>query len=212
MAIKISALNAGWILAAVYAVGVAGFMVPQTAGLFQKLIPFNILFTMVILLSYHKKWGKEFVISALLVAFCGFLIELIGVRTGLIFGHYEYGNTLLFKMWDTPLMMMVSWLITVYSTRQIAEMIAKDTLLVSAIAAGLMVLLDFFIEPFAIRHDMWRWNSYTVPVHNYIGWFVCGVLIQYLFIRAVKFPGNKLSLPVYLIQLAFFVSLYLAGK
>lgn len=212
MAVKISPLNAGWILAVVYLVGVVGFILPQTSGLMQKLIWVNILFSMVVLFSFHKKWTKEFVFAALLIAISGFLIEVIGVKTGLIFGYYQYGYTLGYLLWDTPLMMMVTWLTTVYTSRQIAEMIAKDPFFISVLASALMVLLDFFIEPFAIRYGMWSWNSGYVPIHNYIGWFLCGLILQYLFIKAVKFPTNKLSLPVYLIQLAFFIALFLIGK
>ncbi len=204
---KVKPITIGWLLLIVYTVGVVGFCLPQTARLMQKLVWVNLLFTLVILLTYHKKWSKEFVFTSLLIAFTGFLIEVIGVKTGYIFGYYQYGYSLGFMLWDTPLMMMVNWLITAYITRQIAEMIAKDTFLVSVLAAILMVLLDFFLEPFAINHGLWQWNSGRVPLHNYVGWFVSGIIIQYLFIKAIKFPPNKLSLPIYLIQLAFFISL-----
>ena len=109
-------------------------------------------------------------------------------------------------------MMMVTWVTTIYTTRQVAEMISKEPFLTSIIAALLMVFLDFFIEPFAIRHQLWAWNSIDVPMHNYIGWFVSGLIIQYCFIKSVKFSTNKLSLPVYLIQLGFFIALFLLKK
>ncbi len=87
-------------------------------------------------------------------------------------------------------------------------MIAKDTFLVSVLAALLMVLLDYFMEPFAVRQHLWQWNNGHVPMHNYLGWFVCGVLIQYLYIKAIKYPPNKLAMPVYFIQLGFFLLMY----
>lgn len=212
MAIKFSPLNAGWILAIVYLVGVVGFVLPQTSNLMQQLIWVNLLFTLLVLLVFHKKWTREFILSMFLIGISGFLLEVVGVKTGLIFGYYQYGTVLGYAFWDTPLMMMATWFTTVYITRQIAEMIAKDAFLVAVLAAALMVLLDYFIEPFAIRHGMWAWNSVEVPLQNYIGWFVAGLIMQYLFIRSVKMPANKLSLPVYLIQLAFFIGLYLLGK
>lgn len=212
MAVKFSPLNAGWILAIVYLVGVGGFVLPQTAGLMQQLIWVNLLFTLLVLLVFHKKWSREFVLAMVLIGVSGFLLEVVGVKTGLIFGYYQYGTVLGYALWDTPLMMMATWFTTVYITRQIAEMMAKDAFLVAVLAAAMMVLLDYFIEPFAIRHGMWAWNSVEVPLQNYIGWFVAGLILQYLFIRSVKMPANKLSLPVYLIQLAFFICLYLLGK
>ncbi len=206
--VKLKPLSAGWLLVIVHCVGLIGFFIPQTRALMNRLVWVNILFTFIVLFCYHKKWTKEFVFSGLLVALIGYLLEVIGVKTGYIFGYYQYGPALGYAFWDTPLMMMVNWLTIIYITRQIAEMIAKDAFLVSIIAAVLMVAMDFFIEPFAIRHGLWQWNSGHVPMHNYVGWLVAGIIIQYLFIRAIKYPPNKLSLPVYLIQLGFFLILY----
>ncbi|MBL7836449.1 MAG: carotenoid biosynthesis protein [Bacteroidetes bacterium] len=212
MAEKLKPLSAGWLLAIIYAVGVAGFLFTQTRPIMIQLVWVNLLLTMLTLLAYHKKWTREFVLAALMVGACGFLIEVLGVNTGWIFGYYQYGPTLGYDIWNTPLMMFVNWLTTVYITRQTAELMAKDTVLVCFIASALMVLLDYFIEPFAIKNGMWLWNGVDVPVQNYVAWLVFGFILQYLFAKAVKFPTNKLSLPVYLIQLAFFVALYLFQK
>jgi putative membrane protein len=212
MAAKLKPMTAGWLLAIIYAVGVAGFLFSQTRPIVIKLVWVNLLLTVIVLLAYHKKWSKEFALSAFMVGACGFMLEVLGVNTGWIFGYYQYGPTLGYDIWNTPLMMFVNWLTTVYITRQVAEMIASDTVLVPAIAAALMVLLDFFIEPFAIKNGMWLWNSVEVPLQNYIAWFVLGFVLQYMFIKAVKFPANKLSLPIYLIQLGFFIALFLFDK
>ena len=212
MAVKFSPLSAGWILVLVYAVGLAGFFFPQTNAIMNQLVWVNLLFTLIILLLFHKKWNQVFVASIFLIACIGFLLEVVGVKTGYIFGFYQYGPTLGYSYWDTPLMMMVTWVTTIYTTRQVAEMVSKEPFLTSSLAALMMVFLDFFIEPFAIRHQLWTWNSIEVPLHNYIGWFVSGLIIQYCFIKSVKFSVNKLSLPVYLIQLAFFIALFLLKK
>lgn len=206
---KVKPLTAGWMLVFIYAFGLAGLIVPQTKPIFQKLIWGNLLLTAIILFCYHKKWTREFGLAILLVALCGYLIEVIGVRTGYIFGYYQYGPSLGYMIWDTPLMMGLNWAVTIYITRHIAEMIAKDHFLISVLGASLMILLDYFLEPFAINNAMWMWNSRVVPLHNYIGWFVCGIVIHYLFLKAIKYPPNKLALPLYLIQLGFFIGLYL---
>lgn len=209
---KVKPITAGWILVIVYIVGVVGFSLPQTKKLMPSLVWVNLLFTAVILLSYHKKWSREIVLALFLIGACGFLLEVIGVKTGRVFGYYQYGPTLGFALWDTPLMMFVNWLTTIYITRQVAEMVSKDIVMTSLLAAILMVLLDYFLEPFAIKYGLWIWNSGEVPLQNYIAWLVAGFFLQYLFIRGVKFSPNKLSLPVYLIQLAFFVTLLLINR
>jgi len=209
---KVKPITAGWILAIIYLVGVVGFILPQTKKLMPSLVWVNLMFTVVVLLAYHKKWSREIVLALFLIGASGFLLEVIGIKTGRIFGYYQYGPTLGYALWDTPLMMFVNWLTTVYVTRQVAEMVSKDIVFTSLMAAFLMVLLDYFLEPFAIRYGLWLWNSGVVPMQNYIAWFVAGFFLQYLFIRGVKFPTNKLSLPVYLIQLAFFIALFLIHR
>ncbi len=209
---KIKPISAGWILTVVYIVGIVGFSLPQTKKLMPQLVWINLLFTAIVLLSYHKKWGKESVFALFMIGSCGFMIEVIGVKTGRVFGYYQYGPTLGYALWDTPLMMFVNWLTTLYVTRQIAEMISKDIVMTSAVAAALMVLLDYFLEPFAIRYGLWLWNSGAVPLQNYIAWFVIGFFLQYIYIKSIKFPNNKLSLPIYLIQLGFFIALFLLNK
>lgn len=209
---KVKPITAGWILVIVYIVGVIGFSLPQTKKLMPSLVWVNLLFTAVILLSYHKKWSREIVLALFLIGACGFLLEVIGVKTGRIFGYYQYGPTLGFALWDTPLMMFVNWLTTIYVTRQVAEMVSRDIVMTSLLAAVLMVLLDYFLEPFAIKYGLWIWNSGEVPMQNYVAWLVAGFFLQYLFIRGIKFSPNKLSLPVYLIQLAFFVTLFLINR
>lgn len=209
---KIKPLTAGWLLVIIYCVGIIGFLFDETRPIMRSLIWVNILTTLIVLLAYHKKWSKEFALASMFVAGCGFLIEVIGVNTGWIFGYYQYGPTLGHEVWNTPVMMSANWLLSIYISRQIAEMLSKDIVVVSAIGAALMVLLDFFIEPFAIKNGMWQWSDIDVPLQNYIGWFVCGFILHYLFIKSVKFSPNKLSLPVYLIQLGFFAALYILER
>ncbi len=205
-------MTAGWIIAAVYISGVIGLLFPQTASIVKLLIWPVLLFTCFVLLSFHKKWTREFVFSVFLISSCGFLIEVAGVKTGYIFGYFQYGSSLGFKLWEVPLIMMAYWFTTIYISRQVAEMIAKDIFLISVLAASLMVLLDYFLEPFAVKYGLWSWNGGAVPVHNYIGWFISGLLMQYLYCKSIKIPANKLSLVIYLVQLGFFIALFLLRK
>jgi uncharacterized membrane protein len=207
--VRLKPLTAGWMLVVIYGTGIIGLSIPQTRQFIQVLLPYGLLFTFITLFCYHKKWTREFVLSALMAGSIGYLLEVLGVKTGYLFGYYQFGPALGFSLWDTPLILAAWWLSIIYITRQVAEMIAKDAFLTSLLSAFLIVLLDYFIEPFASRYGLWKWNSGQVPMHNYIGRFIGAVIIQYLFQKAVKYPPNKLSLPIYLIQLGFFMVLYL---
>lgn len=212
MAIKIKPMTAGWIVAAVYIFGLLALVFPDTRSVARQLIWPVILFTFIILLCFHKKWNKEFVFSVFLIAFTGFLIEVVGIKTGYVFGYYRYEPVMGYKLWETPLILMAYWFIVIYVTRQVAEMIARDTFLVSVLASGLLLLLDYFMEPFAMKFGLRTWNEGRIPMHNYIGWFVSSIIVQYIYCKSIKMPANKLSLVVYLVMLGFFIGLYLLGK
>jgi putative membrane protein len=70
-----------------------------------------------------------------------------------------------------------------------------------------MLIYDFFLEPIAIKFDMWSWENITVPVKNYIAWFIIAyILILMFYLFRVKFK-NKLSFTVFIAQLLFFILL-----
>ena len=57
------------------------------------------------------------------------LLEIIGVKTGLIFGEYIYGNTLGFKVAEVPLIIGFNWLFVILGGigigKKISEMVIK---------------------------------------------------------------------------------------
>src|SRR5687768_1546230 len=78
----------------IYIVGIVGMLVPEVNNIFIFLVPVNILIALGVVLLYHTHWTWKFVFTCLLICLGGFLIELIGVKTGVIFGDYKYGNGL----------------------------------------------------------------------------------------------------------------------
>ena len=140
----------------------------------------------------------------------GFGIEVIGVSTGQIFGHYQYGETLGFKYQNTPLSISVNWLLTAYSAAALVSLATKETtswVLKSVLAAALMVSLDSFIEPIAHKLDFWSWQNGVIPFQNYIGWFLTALPLQILFFTLIKSAKNKVAVAVLLLQFAFFLLL-----
>ena len=46
----------------------------------------------------------------------GFVVEMIGTNSGLIFGGYTYGPTLGLKVGETPVLMGLNWIMMIYLT------------------------------------------------------------------------------------------------
>jgi uncharacterized membrane protein len=197
------------VLVIFHIVGFWGLMFSGRPMYFQELTPLNLLLTNALLFSLHRNWNMQFILFAVLVTIAGFMAEVIGIHTGLLFGQYNYGGALGFKLWDVPLLIGLNWLMLVYSTGTIVSKL-KVNLLVRALAgAALMVLLDFFMEPVAMQFDFWDWQGGVIPMSNYIGWLGLAFLLHLYFQYIAVYRQNPLAPFVYLVQLLFFIGLYL---
>ena len=191
-----------------YAVGLTGLILPATRELFIKLTPFSLLLSLGLLLLYHPSYQRRFWLSFVLIFLSGFLVEVAGVRTGLLFGTYQYGDTLGWKLFHTPLLIGVNWLMLVYCTGYIAGRFVESIYFRSIVAAALMVVYDFALEPAAIRLDMWSWEGGAVPLQNYLAWFFIAFGLNYLAGRMGIYQGhNKVATPLFFIQMVFFILL-----
>ena len=61
-----------------------------------------------------------------LIFLLGFVVEVVGVQTGLIFGSYSYGATLGVKLFDTPLLIGLNWIFVSYSSYSIACQVSDN--------------------------------------------------------------------------------------
>lgn len=197
------------VLVIFHLVGFWGLQFSSDPGYFQALTPLNLLLTSVLLFSFHREWNKPFLLFMLVVPVIGFFAELVGIHTGLIFGDYEYGAALGVKLWQVPLLIGLNWLILIYVTGQIANYAGGSIWIKSFVGAQLMVLLDIFLEPVAVKYDFWHWSGNIIPVSNYLGWFGLSFLLQYYYHRIPIYKQNPISVYVYAIQLFFFVCLYM---
>jgi uncharacterized membrane protein len=63
----------------------------------------------------------------------------------------------------------------------------RNNWIIKPIVATLgMVVLDFFIEPVAIKTAMRHWKNNIIPLKNYIGWFFTALPIQLLFFKLIR--------------------------
>jgi len=179
-----------FIIAIFYIVGIVGMAVPAVRPYFQMLTPFHLILSTVILLLFHREWSANFIIFSSLAFLIGFGAEVVGVQTGIIFGDYTYGTVLGPKVFGVPLMIGVNWFLLVYITGALFHNYIVNDFLAAALAALLMVFLDFLIEPVAIALDFWTWDGDSIPLSNYIGWFVIAFFIQMIY-RKISFSKEN---------------------
>jgi putative membrane protein len=70
-----------------------------------------------------------------------------------------------------------------------------------------MTLFDFFMEKAAVKLNYWTWESGTIPIQNYIAWFVLGFVFSILGLKLGLFKTKITSKAVhlYIAQLIYFL-------
>ena len=189
-------------------VGAIGLSFEEFKPLFVSLTPAHLLFTLFLFL-----WTESFPLSHLklfvVLFMIGFWVEVVGVKTGILFGIYKYGPTLGFKLLDVPLLIGFNWFILAVSTFGIVSYLTKNKYLLIIVSATLMVALDFIIEPVAIHLDFWTWQNGIIPIQNYVMWWLVSLLMQWIiYSNKLKF-STPICFAIFISQILFFTILNL---
>lgn len=193
-------------LALFYLVGIAGFINPSTREFFSRLTPLALLLSAGFLVWFHQpKFKLKMLLVFGIIFIFSFLIEAIGVKTGVIFGEYIYGKGLGIKVLETPLMIGLNWLMLVYCTKIIAKRISENQTARLFFAPLLMVVYDLVLEQAAPLLGIWSWAGEKIPAQNYISWYLLAFLFHLLLQKTKTQFSNKLAAPVFVIQFLFFV-------
>ena len=166
-----------------------------------------ILCGIIVLLS--ESTIKKVLLPFMIISVGGYVVELIGIHTQLLFGDYRYGETLGVKAFDVPLIISLNWFIIVVASANIARLFKTNLVFMSLISGFLCVVLDVLIEPVAIQLDYWKWTDGTIPLFNYVCWFAFSVFFSWIYLRA----SRKVNIPsqfLFGIWLIFFTILNLA--
>lgn len=123
----------------------------------------------------------------------GWVIELIGSRTGVPFGRYHYTDVLKPQLLHVPLVIPLAWLMMVPPAWSVAAVLSKHLeltgpagrVVIALVAGAAFMAWDLFLDPQMVRWDFWRWReggAYVgIPVSNFLGWFLAGTAVSFLF-------------------------------
>lgn len=160
----------------------------------------------------------------------GFIVEIIAVYTGLIFGEVSFGNTLGPKLLNVPVLIGFQWFVIIFTCANVIYHFYGDVLkrfnehkilledssqrfLIMGLvidAALLSSFFDWLIEPVAQKLDFWHWNNDgSASIYNYICWFLVSCILHLFFFNA-KFniaKPNTFAINLFFIQALFFLAL-----
>ena len=207
-----------------HSIGLFGILYFQTV-FFIQLTPLNLLLSFSLLVWTQTNKNTAFFLLIAAAVLIGFFAEVVGINTGLLFGDYNYGKVLGLQLLNVPLIIGINWFIIIYccgiSTHtlliKVINKVARDTkdppILLKAMSvivdgASLAVLFDWLMEPVAVKLGFWTWHGDgTIPLYNYICWFIVSMLLLTIF-QFCKFEkNNKFAVNLLLIQALFFLIL-----
>lgn len=192
----------------IFFVGIFGHLYGPLHNWMISLTPLTLLLTGSIVLFYsYRTSTNKFFVWALTTYFITFILEVVGVKTGLIFGDYFYGSTLGIKIFDVPLIIGFNWVFVILGSITVSKLITKNHFLSAIISAFIALIFDLILEPIVIRLNYWTWTEGVIPLQNYFAWFIIALLSSLGFNNSKINVGSKISMHFLFIQFVFFIIL-----
>lgn len=142
------------------------------------------------------KRGLAVVFSLMLFAL---IFEGQAIYTGFPYSEFNYSDKIAGKLFGiVPWTIGFAWAPLLIGSAIVVSNFKKlsnfNFILFTAI---LLVLADLVLDPGATKAGLWIWENtngfYGVPLMNFFGWFVSGILGSCIYLFLVKNPTNKIS-------------------
>jgi uncharacterized membrane protein len=132
-------------------------------------------------LDYFKNDDKSrwfyTAIWVLFIVIIAMVLEYIGSKTGVIFGKYAYSTVLQPQILGVPVAIGAAWLLLVLAANSLGTVLFPkwhdyNDLVRSVFIAATMTAFDVVLEQAAIRLNYWQWFGDSIPLQNYLAWFI----------------------------------------
>jgi uncharacterized membrane protein len=189
--------------------GILFHLIPFTHNLVLMLTDGFLLLTNAVVLYFVFKdnFSSRLMVWSVLTFLLTFLLEYVGVKTGVVFGQYHYGDTLLMQVGNVPFIIALNWMILILATYSIVLKLVRNLIITPFLSSLLIVIFDIILEPVAIKLDYWQWSGGEIPIRNYMAWY----LISLLFSGALSFMNIKVESQIlkkyFFLQIVFFLLL-----
>lgn len=150
------------------------------------------------LLNNHRNL-TEFTFWGLITILCVFLVAVVGINTGVLFGSFEYGSTLPTTVAQIPLVVPLNWAMLLLSAYGFFSNAVSQRHLRALLASVLVFLLNLLIQPVGVKLGYWVWDTGTIPVQNYISWFVVSIIFTQI-LALMKIHARSVIFKTYLIM------------
>lgn len=129
-------------------------------------------------------------------------IETFAVKTGWPYGSFDYGEKIGVKYFGvTPWTVPFAWSPLVLGAMALAARHARSVVALCGVATLFLLLFDGVLDPGAVNQKFWQYDAgglyYGVPLSNFGGWIVSGLLGAALFSWG---SGKRAQVPLTLVS------------
>jgi putative membrane protein len=171
---------------------------------FLYFTPFTLIFSTFLLFINLYQISFKLISIFTIIYLLGFFVEVIGVKTGKIFGVYHYGEILGVKVLEVPLTIGMNWAALCFAAFIVVNKLPFNFISKISIAAFIPLSIDFFIEKVCEKLDFWYWEKDIVPFQNYLAWYIFSWIFIALFTVFLGETENKFAKYFLGIQFLFF--------
>ncbi|HWQ81911.1 MAG TPA: carotenoid biosynthesis protein [Ignavibacteria bacterium] len=127
----------------------------------------------VVMLLFYKNFGLLNLLYLPAIFAMVMIVEITGASTGFPFGNYYYSEILQPQIFNAPVAVGLSWIMTSLTSLFIVRTFAPGNSILNVFSASaLLTAYDLVLEPFAAHvNRFWVWEKGSVPIENYIAWF-----------------------------------------
>lgn len=137
----------------------------------------------------------------------GFLIELVGIHSGLPFGHYTYSPNLGPQLASVSLLVPFAWAMMTYPALVVAQTLSRQVthprLATIVIGAWALTSWDMFLDPQMVDAGYWRWTNPDphlpgidgIPFGNFVGWFISSLVLFIVLTAVLPDRSGSLAVP-----------------
>ena len=187
----------------IYTVGIIGHLFAPTRELMFWLTPFT-LFISILLVFLSIVDNKQLIVWLIVTYLITLLLEIIGVKTGLIFGEYSYGNILGIKFFEVPLIIGLNWVIIIWGGILLSQKLTAGPYWIGISTGAFALLFDIMLEPVAISFGYWNWEGSIIPLQNYLAWFIIAFAFSFFYSKFEIKTNSSMPIHLFFVQLVFF--------
>lgn len=203
-------------IAILYAGGTIGMYVPFISPFLVQLTPYVLILTATLMILFSQEKKQPLIVFAFLVWIFTFLVEALGVNTGIFFGHYQYSDIFGITLFNTPLLIGINWFIVVFGAHSLIYLIFSRFqtsvkfnrfIIIPFLIAILATAYDYLLEPIAIKLNYWVWQGGIIPLKNYLTWGTMSLLCEYILLIKGGITGSKFAAYVFSVHLLYYLIL-----